>query len=273
MTEVAFLGLGRMGAPMARRLVETGHELVVWNRTASRAKPLVDDGVEVGRRAADAVADADVVLTMLADPAAVLAVVDQIAGGMRPGSCLVDLSSIGPGAVAEVRRRLPESVGLVDAPVMGSVDRAAIGGLTVLAGGDRADLDRVDALLADLGQVVRCGALGQGAATKLVLATAIFAAVPLVGEALRLARWLGVDHEQVTGLLATSPVGGVVARAAYEPAEFAVDLAAKDLALAVAAVPDLTITAAAEARLRGVAARGLGDHDLRHAVESIRAGD
>src|SRR5690348_11240867 len=136
MTTIAFLGLGRMGTPMATRLLAAGHELTVWNRTAARAEPLVAAGAKPAATVAEAVRDADVVITMLADPAAVADVADQFADALRPGTVLIDMSSIGPDAVKALRERIPDSVSLIDAPVMGSVDAAADGKLIILAGGD-----------------------------------------------------------------------------------------------------------------------------------------
>ena len=128
MTSVAFLGLGRMGGLMAGRVLAAGHELTVWNRTAARTRPLVADGARAASSPAEAAAAADVVITMLADPAAlssVLAGPDGVLAGIRPGACLVDMSTVGPAAALAARSQLPAGVGFVDAPVMGSVGPGA----------------------------------------------------------------------------------------------------------------------------------------------------
>ena len=127
MERIAFLGLGIMGSPMARRLLAAGYPLTVWNRTASRAEPLRAEGASVAASPAEAVRDADVVITMLADPTAVREVVAGIARHLRPGTTLIEASTIGPQALEEVAALLPGGVALVDAPVMGSADRAASG--------------------------------------------------------------------------------------------------------------------------------------------------
>lgn len=134
-TKVAFLGLGAMGAPMAARVIGAGYEVVVWNRTAARTEPLVALGAGAAADPAGAVAGAEFVITMLSDPAAVTAVAEAIAGALRPDAVLVEMSTIGPDGTERIRGLIPASVGLVDAPVMGSVDRAADGTLAVLAGG------------------------------------------------------------------------------------------------------------------------------------------
>jgi len=230
-----------MGTPMARRLLAAGHELVVWNRTASRTDPLVAEGAKAAPSAAEAARDADIVITMLADPPAVQAVLADVT--FKPGACLLEMSSIGPEAVRAVREQLPAEVGMVDAPVMGSVDWAAEGKLRILAGGD---LDRVEPILAELGTVVRCGETGSGAALKVVLISAIIGSITLVGEALRLADALGVP-DAVERLKAT-PLAGALERAFSTTADFPVALAAKDLGLAPIDLP--MIEAARQTLLR-----------------------
>ncbi|MFD0638811.1 NAD(P)-dependent oxidoreductase [Catenulispora yoronensis] len=133
-TRVAFLGLGAMGAPMAARLVRAGYDVTVWNRTAARTEPLAELGAVAAGTPAEAVADAEFVVTMLSDPAAVEAVVEAFADALRADAVLVEMSTVGPDATRRIRDLIPATVGLVDAPVMGSVDRAETGELIVLAG-------------------------------------------------------------------------------------------------------------------------------------------
>lgn len=235
---IAFLGLGRMGRPMARRLVDMGNDVIVWNRTAART-----EGFRAAPTAAAAVRDADIVITMLADPAAVTAVTQEIAPALTPGACLIEMSSIGPEAVLELRKRLPDSVALVDAPVMGSVDVAATGQLRILAGGDVA---RVQSLLSALGTVIPCGELGAGARRKVLSIGAIIAGVALIGELFELAREL--DLPDAREVLAAGPLGALVPRVFAEGADFPIALAAKDLGLALGAA-DLPMISAARATL------------------------
>ncbi|GGV93869.1 hypothetical protein GCM10010230_05700 [Streptomyces narbonensis] len=229
--KIAFIGLGSMGLPMARRLLDAGHPLTVWNRTAAKADALVADGAVRAASAADAVRDADVVITMLADPAAALAVADDLLPALRPGTHWIDTSTIGPDAVRALAARLPEGVTLIDAPVMGSVDRAAAGELLILAGGDTTP---VAAVLDRLGQVTPCGGPGTGAALKLVLIDAAIGGVALVAEVLALAGALGLPRELALRMLSQGPLSGAVARATATGSHFPVALAAKDVALATA---------------------------------------
>lgn len=229
---IAFLGLGLMGTPMARRLLDADYPLTVWNRTAARAEPFAADGARVAGTAAEAVRDADIVITMLADPAAVAAVLDAIAPALRPGTRLVDTSSVGPDAVRAAAARLPEGVSLVDAPVLGSVDRAATGELVILAGGEVGPVRKV---LEQLGTVRPCGPIGSGAALKLVLINAIVSGVVVTAEALALGERLGLDEALVRDGLGSGPLAGLLQRALATTAHFPVTHAAKDVRLATAA--------------------------------------
>ncbi|WP_017556942.1 NAD(P)-dependent oxidoreductase [Nocardiopsis baichengensis] len=228
----AFLGLGAMGSPMARRLIASGADVTVWNRTAAKAEPLAAEGARVARTPAEAAAGADTVVTMLAGPEAVEAVADDLLPALGPGAVLVEMSGIGPAAAHRLADRLPADAELVDAPVLGSVDRAAQGALSVLAGGP---VDRVRPLLETLGTVRACGPVGSGSALKLVLINALIGGVAAVAEAFALADALGVPRGEAAEAMAATPMAGPLARATSREADFAVRLAAKDVRLATGA--------------------------------------
>ncbi|SCF36491.1 3-hydroxyisobutyrate dehydrogenase [Micromonospora purpureochromogenes] len=239
MDATALLGTGTMGTALGRRLLATGHRLTVWNRTAERTGPLVDAGARAAANPAEAVRDADVVITMLTDATAVREVlfgVDGAAAALRTGAHLVEMSTIGPPAVRELAERLPRGVRLVDAPVTGSAGAAQAGRLVVLAGGEEVAVDQVAPVLASLGTLRRCGGPGAGAAMKLVLNTALLTAVAAVADALAVADAVGVDRRTAWEALAAGPLGGAVARASATDAAFAVALAAKDARLALDAL-------------------------------------
>ncbi|MFI6888894.1 NAD(P)-binding domain-containing protein [Streptosporangium canum] len=258
---ISFLGLGHMGAPMARRLVAAGHKVTVWNRT-----PRTVEGAFGAASPAEAVAEAELVVTMLSDPAAVRRVLADAAPGLRPGTLVVEMSTIGPEAVAELRDRLPSQVGLVDAPVLGSVQPARDGTLTVLAGGLPEDLARCREVLGVFGHVREAGGPGAGAAMKLAVMSALVPAQVLLAETLAYGETAGVDTAALLDVLGETPLGTLVER--IRPAvengppetRYALGLAAKDLVLASHATQ--TLAAAARERLLGAAAAGLGDRDL-----------
>ncbi|WP_327005692.1 NAD(P)-dependent oxidoreductase [Dactylosporangium sp. NBC_01737] len=227
MQKIAVLGLGHMGAPIARRLAAHGFAVAGWSRT-----PRLVDGVRVEQDAATAVRDADVVVTMLTDGPAVIDVVT--AAGLEAGVTLVDMSTIGPDAVRDLARVLPTGVDLVDAPVAGSTGAAEGGTLRIFAGGTTAAVDRVAPVLATLGDVRRCGPSGSGAAMKVVLNTALVTALAALAEVLQVADAVGVARAEALEALRSGPLGIAVERAvAPKAAHFAVRLAVKDLALSI----------------------------------------
>jgi 3-hydroxyisobutyrate dehydrogenase-like beta-hydroxyacid dehydrogenase len=262
---VAFLGLGTMGTPMARRLIDAGHSLTVWNRSPQRAEQFATEGIAVAATPAEAVSAADVVITMLADPAAVRQVVSEVAASLRPGTILIEASTVGPDVVREVVDSLPAGVTVVDAPVMGSADRAASGTLTLLVGGDA---DPVLDLLELFGTVTRCGSVGSGAALKVVLISAVVVGVTAIGEAMAVADALGLPEDLVKAAMAQSPVAGIAGRAFAQGSHFAIRLAAKDVALAAASA-DLPVTRAVHTRLLEFPAER--EEDLGQIVAAIRA--
>jgi len=137
MANLAFLGLGAMGTPMATRLVDAGHDVTVWNRTAARADPLVERGARRAGSPAEAARGAEGAFTMLADAAAVEDVLFGPAGvaeAIEPGSTVVEMSTIGPDAVRSIAARLPSGVDMLDAPVLGSIREATEGALKVFVG-------------------------------------------------------------------------------------------------------------------------------------------
>jgi 3-hydroxyisobutyrate dehydrogenase len=267
MEKIAFLGLGHMGAPMARHLLDAGHPLTVWNRTPAKAAPLVERGAVLADSPADAVRDADVVITMLATPDAVSEVADAIAPELRPGTYWAEMSTIGPEAVRQLAARLGDGVTLVDAPVMGSTDKAESGELGILAGGDA---DRIEGVLAHLGTVTRTGAPGSGAALKLVVNTAVIGGVGLVAEAMALADALGLPEDVAKGALAAGPLGGAVARAFAEGVHFGSDLAVKDIALATGTTELPAMEAVLGHFKEAAADPSLTHEDIARAVTRIR---
>ncbi|MGW1888938.1 NAD(P)-dependent oxidoreductase [Streptomyces sp. NPDC002004] len=268
MQKIAFLGLGHMGAPMARQLLRAGHPLTVWNRTPAKAEPLAAEGATAAADPAEAVRGADVVITMLADPAAVAHIADTIVPELRPGAYWVEMSTIGPDAVEALAARLGHDAHLVDAPVVGSTDRAEAGELRILAGGDA---DGVEEVLSRFGTVTRTGPLGSGAALKLVVNTAILGGVTLVAEAMTLADRLGIEENVARETLANGPLGGAVHRAFARDLHFATALAVKDMHLATSTA-SLPVLEAMRAHYAAAATDpGLAHEDISEVVAHIGA--
>lgn len=271
MTRVAFIGVGAMGGRMARRLLDAGHELTVWNRTPSKATPLLDAGAGMAATPAEAARAAEVVITMVADQAALAAVSEGPDGIAAHARTVVEMSTVGPAAVTGLRALLPQETGLLDAPVLGSLSEAEAGTLQVFVGGDEALFERVRPLLAELGSPIHVGPLGAGAAAKLVANLTLLGTIGLLGEALALADGLGLAREATWEVLEGSPLAGQVERRrpAVEsgdyPLRFALALARKDADLvedaAAAAGLKLPLAGAAREWFAEADAAGWGERD------------
>lgn len=284
MAELAFVGLGQMGTPMATLLLEAGHDVTVWDRTTERTRPLAARGASVASTPARAAAGVEAAITMVSNPAALEQVVlgdDGLAAGLTPGQLLIDMSTVGPEAVRWVAALLPRGVSLVDAPVRGSVPEATAGRLTIYVGADPSDFQRVEAILAPLGTVNHVGGPGAGAAIKVVVNSTLGAAVAAFGEALALGEALGLDRAVLLDVLAVSPIGSTVQakRANVEsgryPPNFRLSLALKDLRL-ITEIADragrhLTVAAATRDWLERAAQTGAGDLDYSAVIPTITA--
>ena len=212
MTRVAFIGVGAMGGRMARRLLDAGHELTVWNRTPSKATPLVDAGAASAPTPAEAARGAEVIITMVADRAALQAVSESPEGIAAHAKTVVEMSTVGPAAVSELRALLAPGADLLDAPVLGSVSEAEAGTLQIFVGGDEALFEQIRPLLAELGSPVHVGPLGAGAAAKLVANLTLLGTLGLLGEALALADGLGLSGEATWEVLGGTPLAGQAER-------------------------------------------------------------
>jgi len=242
---VAVLGAGRMGSAMAERLAGQGLAVIVFNRTPDRAAALAERiGGTAARSAADAAAGADVVIAMVADDAAVRELFDGpdgVAAGIRAGAVAIDMSTVLPDTIRAVAPAVrARGAGILDAPVSGSVASTLSGELTIMAGGDAADLERARPVLDRLARrVFHLGGLGTGAAMKLAVNTLIFGLNEAVAEGLVLAERNGIDRTLAYDVLAASAAGAPFVgykRAAFvepeaTPVAFSLALADKDLRL------------------------------------------
>ncbi|MCW2585431.1 MAG: 6-phosphogluconate dehydrogenase NAD-binding protein [Frankiales bacterium] len=269
---VAFLGLGRMGVPMAAHVARAGHDLTVWNRSPGKAGPLVELGATEARSVASAVAGADVVVLMLFGPDAVRAVLPDVVAG-APGALVLDASTIGPDAAHEFAKAC-HAGGLryVDAPVAGTVAPATAGTLGVFLGGAPADVEQARALAVlwgDPDRVVYVGGVGSASALKLCVNQGLGVLAAGVGESLRLGRDLGLDRDLVLQVLSQSAYGwfltqkrSMVESGDYSATTFSLDLMAKDLDLAVtSADSDLEVTRAALDHAKRALAAGHSGED------------
>ncbi|MEV4173353.1 NAD(P)-dependent oxidoreductase [Nonomuraea sp. NPDC049709] len=282
MKRLAFLGLGGMGAGMALRLLDCGHDLVVHNRTPEKAAPVAAAGGVIAASPAGAVAGADAVVVSLADQAAVERVVlgDALAA-LRPGAYVIDTSTLSPAFSRTATERLAAAgVRRVEACVLGNPAQAREGLLRVLAAGPPADVDAVEPVLESLGhQVVRVGDTGSAAVMKLAFNLLIGAQVASLAEAVALGVGAGLDRGELLTAIKESGFSSLVMgfradimqRRDYVPAAFRTRLMAKDLRFALdeaeRAGLALPVTRRAAERFEQVIGAGDGEADAAVLVE------
>jgi len=279
---VAVVGLGAMGSRIARRLLAAGHDVVVWNRTRDRMTELAEVGAVLASSPADAGSRSDAVVTMVSDPIALREVTEGpsgIAAGVASSTTVIQMSTVGPEAVSRLISRMPKGVGLLDAPVLGSLDEAESGSLLIFVGGPTVLFERWTPLLSVLGSAVHVGPLGAGSAAKLVANSTLFGVLCTLGEALALADGLGLSREAAYGVLAATPLAtqaerrrGAVESGEY-PTRFSLSLARKDADLiaeaAAAAGVELRTTSAGRTWLSDADAAGRDEQDYSAVLAHI----
>jgi 2-hydroxy-3-oxopropionate reductase len=274
---VGFIGLGVMGAPMARNLVDAGHPLVVHSRSPEPVEALVEAGAERAASAREVAQRADVVITMLPDPPAVADVVlgeDGVLAGASGGNLLVDMSTIHPTvSIALARAGAERGVGVLDAPVSGGDVGAREGALSIMVGGEEADLDRARPLLEVLGKtIVHVGDHGAGQVVKACNQVVVAITIAAVSEALVLGSKAGVEPDRILDVLG----GGLAANRVMEMRRrnflehdftpgFRIDLHHKDLGIALesgdAYGVSLGVTGLVQQYFRALRAKGHGGDD------------
>lgn len=285
---VGFVGLGRMGAPMAANLVAAGFEVVVHNRTRATAEDFAErHDVVVADTPRGLAAAADLVVTMLADAAALRSVLDGPGGvvaALRPGTVLLDMGTTGPVATAELATVVAHAGGvLVDAPVSGSVDAARAAALTVLLGCPDEVLPTVGPVLDAMARSVHhLGGTGTGSVAKLAVNNVVFALGNALAESLVLAEQSGIDRARMYDVFEDSAIAAPMVgyrRDAFldpdgTPPAFAVTLARKDLRLVTELAAALGVPVdqarANLALMERVVEDGLGDRDMADVAVHLR---
>lgn len=277
MTTIAFLGLGAMGRRMAVRLLHAQHDVVAWNRTGV-ADEVVQAGARVATSPRAAAAEAEVVISMVADDAASSAVWDDpdhgALAGLRPGALAIESSTVTPERIEALAGRVATAGGeFLAAPAIGSRPQAESGALIFLTGGAPEAVERARPVLSAMGSAIhRVGPPPSAAVLKLVVNALLGVQIALLGELLEVTRRNGLDAAEAFGILSSLPVLSPSAKAAgasmlagrFEPL-FPVALAEKDLRYALAAgravgVDMSGLEAIAELYARAVAAGFGGEH-------------
>jgi 3-hydroxyisobutyrate dehydrogenase len=276
MSTVAFLGTGTMGAPMARRLLDAGLAVRVWNRTPERARSLAEHGAEALTEPADAVQGAELIVTMLSDATSVLDTAASALSTARAGSIWIQASTIGIQGTercGELAERF--GVRLVDAPVLGTREPAERGELVVLASGPEDARPQCESVFAAIGQrTLWLGEAGGGTRCKLMVNSWVLGVVGVLAETIALGESLGIDpdrfFEAVDGGALDLPYARLKGRAMIErsfsdPA-FRLSLARKDAELVLAGADavglEVPVLAAVAARLHRSERAGHGEEDF-----------
>ena len=278
--DVGFIGLGKMGGPMARNLINAGHALVVNDVVEAATAPHRELGATLASTPREVAAASEVIFTSLPGPDEVGAVAlgaDGLIEGIRPGAIYVDLSTGSPSAIRAVADRI-EAVGahLVDAPVSGGTIGADKGTLAVMVGGELAIVERVRPLLEVLGaSVVHVGDVGSGTVAKLVHNAISMTTRIVIQEGMALAVKAGVDPSVMLGVLRDASFGkqlvlsdhipDLVLKGDYDHPRFSLGLSHKDVSLALALADELDVPLtmaqmADEEIVRGID-RGWADRD------------
>ncbi len=286
MTRVGFCGMGTMGAAMAANLARAGFSVVVWNRTPGKDSLPVSLGATTSPTPGELAAASDVVVICVSDTPDVEAVLfgtDGVAEGIAAGALVIDCSTISPGATRGFAERLgAQGVSLVDAPVSGGSEGAQQGTLTIMVGGDEADVDRARPVLAAMGKsITHMGPVGAGQSTKAVNQVILAGNYLGVAEGMVLAIKSGLDPEKVVAALS----GGAARSWVLEnrsgrmiaddyPLGFKIALHLKDLTIALeqarmvgAALPVAALASQIEA---GLVAKGHGDDDNSALARAVR---
>ncbi len=262
MTNIAYLGLGIMGRGMSTNLIKAGHAVTVWNRTPERCKPLVEQGARQAATPAEAVDGADVIMYCLSDDRAVADLVwgeGRLVDAVRPGQIVLDMTTVHPDTSrAEFAAFTERGVEFLDAPVFGSKNEAANGGLWIVVGGKREVYDQVLPLLEPLSETTHyMGGNAMGSSMKLVGNLVVAFQLEAIGEAMILATKAGLDPHDVLGVLHVtdfkSPifdgVGGALVRRDFD-VNFALKLMLKDANLISRFAQDLNVPLPGVAAIR-----------------------
>jgi len=281
---IGFIGTGLMGCGMARNLIRKGHSVSIYNRTRSKAEEVAQLGGKVVDSPGEAASGADVIVTMLADPKAVMDVLEGdrgILSTVRRGTVLIDSSTVCPPTSLRVMERLKASgAHMLDAPVFGSKNEAEKGELGLIVGGEPAILARVQDVLDCMGRTIYVGPNGMGVYAKLVVNLVIASSLQAFSEGMVLATKAGIDAELMLQLIQSSRArSGIIDMKASQILKrdfspfFPLRLMAKDMGLVMDSAKSLGIPMplanALNESYAACMAAGLGNEDFAAMIKFL----
>jgi len=288
MEQVGFIGLGIMGQGMAHNILKAGFPLTVWNRTASKAEPLLAAGAKAGQNPADIAAHSDIVLICVSDTPDVENVIlgeNGVLAGVKAGSLVIDCSTISPIATRKLAEKLAAAgAAMLDAPVSGGSEGAARGTLSIMVGGETKDVERAMPVFEAMGKkITHVGPVGAGQTVKLVNQILVVGNCLAMCEALLFAQAGGVDTAKALEAVAAGAAGSwmlsnrgpQILQRDWRPG-FTIDLQQKDVRLILNAADELGVPLPGTALIfqlyRTLQAQGLGsqgNHALVKALEHL----
>lgn len=284
--QVAFIGMGTMGLPMALNLLQAGHQVTVHNRTRERELPAEKAGAQRGATPAEAAREAEITITCVSDTPDVENLVlgpEGVIHGARTGSLVIDMSTISPSATKEIAAALAEKdIHMIDAPVSGGSEGAQQGTLSIMIGGDAADVATARPVLEAMGKTLsHVGPIGAGQLTKAINQIVVAGTYWSVAEGVALGLKAGLDMENVVKAVGGGAAGSwaMVNRSGNMinndyPLGFKVELHRKDLNIALAVARELGVTLPVAAYVEqvetGLIARGHAEEDISAIARSVR---
>lgn len=282
--KIGFIGTGLMGSGMARCLIRNGYDVHIYNRTRAKAEEVAALGGEVAATPADAARGADVIVTMLADPAALLGVIqgpDGVLSAVHPGAVLIDSSTVSPPTTLSVLAMLKaEGADMIDAPVFGSKNEAEKGELGFIVGAERHVLARVQDVLDCMGRTNHVGGNGLGAHAKLVVNLIIAGTLQAFNESMVLAAKAGLDPDAMLKIILSSRArSGIIEMKAPQILKrdftpfFPLQLMAKDMRLVLESAASLGVELPFATSLSGIyehcLASGLAGEDFAATIKPL----
>jgi len=283
--KVAFIGMGTMGGPMALNILKSGHEVIVHNRTREKEEPVVEAGARRAASPSKASEDAEIIIICVSDTPDVEEIIlgdNGVIHGAKQGAIVIDMSTISPTATRRMAETLSEKgIKMLDAPVSGGSEGAQNGTLSIMVGGNTADVENAEPILQAMGKTTHIGAVGAGQMTKAINQIVVAGTYWSVAEGIALGLKAGLDMEKVVQAVGGGAAGSWAMNNRSEnmiknnyPLGFKVKLHRKDLNIALNVARELGVTLPVSAYVEqvetGLISRGHINEDISVIARAVR---